>query len=198
MSLKSVLCHDVIIIIIIMSLLHHTCTGVPCEVTDVIYNGTGQSYIECITGPEPPQRNYYPGNYTRLIIIATLLLYMIDFYTAYFVPFLGGRGVFREVFIGGSININDIRQRPPSDFNSVIDKLFRSTEYSTPQFGEETFFTQRLTGFFVPPVSCLYTLNLRSDDLSRLYFSRNASSTVLPDTPLINVHEHTRRRSVAI
>ena len=108
--------------------------------------------------------------------------------------FLGERGVHREVFIGGDLNINLVRGRPPSELNSVIEKLYRSTYYSTPQFGEETSFTQRLTGFFVPPVSCLYTLNLRSDDLSRLYFSRNASSTNLPDTPLISVTEHTRFR----
>ena len=92
------------------------------------------------------------------------------------------------------MNINLVRGRPPSELNSVIEKLYRSTYYSTPEFGEETGFTQRLTGFFVPPVSCLYTLNLRSDDLSRLYFSRNASSTNLPDTPLISVTEHTRFR----
>ena len=106
---------------------------------------------------------------------------------------LGGRGVYREVFIGGS-DINSVRQQSPSDLNSVIEKLYRSTYYSTPQFGEETSFTQRLTGFFVPPVSCLYTLNLRSDDQSMLYFSKNASSTELPDTPLINVPEYTRFR----
>jgi hypothetical protein len=101
------------------------------------------------------------------------------------------------VFIGGNLDVNAIRQRPPSVLNSVIEKLYRSTYYSTPQFGEEeTVFTQRLTGFFVPPVSCLYTLNLRSDDQSRLYFSRNASSTDLPETPLISVPQHTRFRYV--
>ena len=110
-----------------------------------------------------------------------------------FIFFLGERGVHREVFIGNT-NIDFTRGRPPSELNSVIEKLYRSTYYSTPQFGEEVFFTQRLTGFFVPPVSCLYTLNLRSDDLSRLYFSRNASSTELPDTPLINVPHHTSFR----
>ena len=108
--------------------------------------------------------------------------------------FLGERGVHREVFIGGNLDINFARQRPPSELNSVIEKLYRSTYYSTPQFGEETVFTQRLTGFFVPPVSCLYTFNLRSDDQSILYFSRNASTTDLPDTPLISVPQYTRFR----
>ena len=56
-SLYSVLYHN----IVIMSLLHHSCTGVPCEVTDLIYNGSGQSFIECITGPEPQKQSYYPG-----------------------------------------------------------------------------------------------------------------------------------------
>lgn len=102
------------------------------------------------------------------------------------------------MFLSGDRDIDSISQRPPSDLNSVIESLFRSTYLSTPQFGEEIDFAQRLTGFFVPPVSCLYTLNLRSDDLSRLYFSRNASSTELPDTPLIDVEEYTRFRYVGM
>ena len=92
------------------------------------------------------------------------------------------------------MNIGLVRGRPPSELNSVVEKLYRSTYYSTPEFGEETSFTQRLTGFFVPPVSCYYTLNLRSDDHSLLYFSRNASTTDLPDTPLISVPQYTRLR----
>ena len=109
----------------------------------------------------------------------------------------GGRGAYREVFIGGSLDINFATQRPPSNLNSVVERLYRSSDYDTPEFGEVTSFTQRLTGFFVPPVSCYYTFNLRSDDHSRLYLSQRPWTTELPDTPLINVPEHTRRRYVA-
>ena len=52
--IMSLLCHYYVI------LYYHT--GVPCEVTDVIYNGPGQSIVECITDPEPAQQTYYPGN----------------------------------------------------------------------------------------------------------------------------------------
>ena len=109
------------------------------------------------------------------------------------ITFTGERGVLREVFIGGNLDINSISARPHSMQSSVVDKLDRGSDYDTPVFGENTRFTQRYTGFFVPPVSSLYTFNVRSDDLSRLYFSANASSEVLGE-PIIDVREHTRRR----
>ena len=110
----------------------------------------------------------------------------------------GGRGVLREVYIGGDLNINSVRNFPSAELKSVVDRLYRDSQYDTPQFGENVDFTQRYTGFFVPPRSDLYTFNLRSDDQSRLYFSTNASTTELPDTPLISVREHTRSRYMYI
>ena len=110
----------------------------------------------------------------------------------------GGRGVLREVYIGGDLNIDSVRNFPSSELKSVVDRLYRDSQYDTPQFGENEDFTQRYTGFFVPPRSDLYTFNLRSDDHSQLYFSTNASTTELPDTPLISIREHTRGRYMYI
>lgn len=98
------------------------------------------------------------------------------------------------MFIGGNLNLNTVRQFPLSELTSVVDRLYRDSDYDTPQFGEDTYFSHRYTGFFVPPKSDIYTFNLRSDDLSQLYFSPNASTTELPDTPLISVPQYTRGR----
>ena len=99
----------------------------------------------------------------------------------------------REVFFPGNIDINLVAQQPRSMHTSVVDKLYRHSSFDTPEFGEITSFTQRYSGFFVPPMSSLYTFNVRSDDQSQLYLSSNASSEVLGD-PIINVPQYTRNR----
>jgi len=43
------------------------------------------------------------------------------------------------------------------------------------EFGERYYFVQRFSGFFVPPLTSLYTFVVRSDDQSRLYLSPNMS-----------------------
>ena len=98
------------------------------------------------------------------------------------------------MFFPSSININFVAQEPRSAYTSVVDKLYRSTEYNTPEFGEEYDFTQRYSGFFVPPMSSLYTFNIQSDDLSRLYFSPNASTGELLGDPVISISQWTRNR----
>ena len=105
----------------------------------------------------------------------------------------GERGVQREVFFTGNININLVSQQPRSMFTSIVDKFFIYSYVDTPEFGESTYFTQRFSGFFVPPMSSVYTFNIHSDDLSRMYFSPNASSEYLGE-PIISIPQWTRFR----
>ena len=98
------------------------------------------------------------------------------------------------MFIGGNLDPNVVRMQPPSELTSVVDRLYRDSEYDTPEFGEDIYFSHRYTGFFVPPKSCIYTFNLRSDDQSQLYFSPDPWTTELPDTPFINVPQFSRDR----
>ena len=88
-------------------------------------------------------------------------------------------------------------QQPRSDNSHIVDRLYRSSFYDTSVFGENTFFTQRYSGFFVPPISSLYSFNLRSDDQSRLYLSQNASTVDL-GSPIIDVPWDTRFKYVSI
>ena len=97
-----------------------------------------------------------------------------------------------------NINIDLVSQQPRSADSHVVDRLYRSSEYDTPEFGEIYSFTQRYSGFFVPPLSSLYTFNVRSDDQSRLYFSPNASEVALGESPIIDVPQATRSRYVLI
>ena len=86
----------------------------------------------------------------------------------------GGRGLLREVWIGGDFRLDDVEQRPRSENNSPQERTYR-TSGDVREFNENTFFTQRYSGFFVPPVTSLYTFQIQSDDLSRLYLSPNTS-----------------------
>ena len=106
----------------------------------------------------------------------------------------GERGALREVFIEGDTNINSVASRPRSAYSHIIDKFFRDSHYVSSEFGEDTSFTQRYSGFFVPPMSSLYTFGLLSDDQSRMYFSPNASSTELLEEPIMDVPQYTRER----
>ena len=44
------------------------------------------------------------------------------------------------------------------------------------EFGETTTFSQRMTGFFVPPISSYYTFSLLTDDPGRFSLSPNMSA----------------------
>lgn len=72
-------------------------------------------------------------------------------------------------------NLTEIKLRPhgyPSGTNwSIQDRAFR--DY--PEFGEDRRFSQRYSGFFVPPIDSNYSFNVIADDLGQLYLSPNAS-----------------------
>ena len=89
----------------------------------------------------------------------------------------GGRGLLREVWKNPSSIwvLEQFLSEPLSPDNSVQERAYRDN--SDPrEFGENTYFVQRYSGFFVPPVTSLYTFGIISDDLSRLYVSPTADS----------------------
>ena len=92
----------------------------------------------------------------------------------------------------GDLDLNVIQTFPRAEKTSVQERLFRLSYLSEPEFGEAVYFSQRFSGFFVPPKSSLYTFNLRSDDHSRLLLSPNASSQYVDS--IINVETHTSFR----
>ena len=73
------------------------------------------------------------------------------------------------MWTSGSLNLDDVEQRPRAENTSTQERLYRNN-------GERRNFAQRLSGFFVPPVTSLYTFSILSDDLSRLYLSPNMSA----------------------
>ena len=87
----------------------------------------------------------------------------------------GGRGLLREVWTSGSLNLDDVEQRPRAENTSPQERLYRD-RFSPREFGERRNFVQRLSGFFVPPLTSLYTFSIRSDDQSRLSLSPNMSA----------------------
>ena len=95
---------------------------------------------------------------------------------------IGARGVVREVWNDGSYHSNLVnveRDRPYGYPNTlydwtVLDRAYHDTNEGAP-FGETTYFNQRLTAFFIPPVDSLYTFNVISDDRCVLYVSSNTS-----------------------
>ena len=113
-------------------------------------------------------------------------MWTVSYITLFFwgVPILsttpGGRGLLREVWISESgsfneLNLDDTDQRPRSELTSVQERLYRDNSH-TREFGERFYFTQRYSGFFIPPLTCLYTFSILSDDLCRLYLSPNNSA----------------------
>ena len=93
---------------------------------------------------------------------------------------VGGRGVVREVWTdmwqGDPQHlINRPYGYPNASYNNwaVQERFYRHYSY-TPEFGEQNYFNQRYTGFFVPPIDSFYTFNFISDDLLDLYLSPNS------------------------
>lgn len=89
----------------------------------------------------------------------------------------GGRGLRREVWRNPS-NLWDLDyflDQPLSPENSIHERIFRD-QTDPREFGERNNFVQRYRGFFVPPVTSLYTFNIISDDQGRLYMSSTANS----------------------
>lgn len=91
---------------------------------------------------------------------------------------LGGRGLLREVWRGRSNYwfIDQFLDESLSPENSIHEIAYRDSG-DPREFGERTLFIQRYKGFFVPPITSLYTFGIISTDLSRLY----VSSTSNPD-----------------
>ncbi len=75
----------------------------------------------------------------------------------------------------GLINLDDIESYDRSELTSRQERAYRSN--SDPrEFSETINFSHRWSGFFIPPESCLYTFNMRSDDPGRLFLSPNMSA----------------------
>ena len=103
----------------------------------------------------------------------------------------GGRGTLREVFLNTN-NLDTVESSARSEYNIEYERLFIFSYLDRPDFGETEQFSQKFSGFFVPPQSSLYTFNLRSDDHSRLFLSTNASTELAER--IINVNRHTQFR----
>ena len=101
----------------------------------------------------------------------------------------GGRGLLREVWTSGSLNLDDVEQRPRAENTSPQESLYRDHIFPR-EFGERRNFVQRLSGFFVPSLSSLYTFSIQSDDQSRLYLSPNMSAE--HKKLIANAPQHTR------
>ena len=78
-----------------------------------------------------------------------------------------GRTNFHD-FINNSINISLLQ--------ATHERLFLHSDRTTAEFGENVQFSQRFRGFFIPPLTSLYTFNIMSDDQSKLYVSTDGST----------------------
>ena len=92
----------------------------------------------------------------------------------------GGRGLSREVWFNTYQTLDTIKTLNTSQANplyrrSIIESSLSQTEYGS-EFGENTVFSQRMTGFFVPPISSYYTFSLLTDDPGRFSLSPNMSA----------------------
>ena len=67
-----------------------------------------------------------------------------------------------------------VELRPRSELTTPQERAYRSSG-DFREFGERTNFAQRYSGFFVPPLTSLYTFQIQSDDQSRLYLSPDTS-----------------------
>ena len=129
------------------------------------YLGTAQVQSSV---PHHPSLPYYP---TIQVIQVGVYFHMCCIPLVCNGHMSGGRGLLREVWIGGDYgDIDRYPLEPRSQLVSIQDKAYRDHSY-TRDFGERNNFIQRYTGFFVPPVTSLYTFSILSDDLSRWYIS---------------------------
>ena len=92
----------------------------------------------------------------------------------------GGRGLYREVWFNTYDTLDKIKTLNTSEANplyrhSIIESSLSQTVYGA-EFEESTVFSQRMTGFFVPPISSYYTFSLLTDDPGRFSLSPNMSA----------------------
>ena len=88
--------------------------------------------------------------------------------------------------------MDDVELRPRSELNSPQERAFRSNG-DVREFGERVNFAQRYSGFFVPPLTSLYTFQIQSDDLSRLYLSPDTSEERKQIIAFADQHTRSRR-----
>ena len=89
----------------------------------------------------------------------------------------GGRGLLRELwdenFRSGLDHIPSLTSSSPGYGAATTDIAWMETGYPSP-LNETTLFSQKVTGFLVPPASGTYTLYIRSDDQSQFSLSSTA------------------------
>lgn len=156
--------------------------GRECE--NILLVGNSSGAVQCTTPSQPLSLPYYPGNvcansqlctHYNAVFMSKLettlaLIFLFLYYT------LGGRGLLREVWIGGNVwRIDEYLTEPRSPLTSIQERAYRDNSH-TREFGERHNFNQRYSGFFVPPVTSLYTFSILSDDLSRFYVSRSMNA----------------------
>jgi plastocyanin len=103
--------------------------------------------IQCRTGPRSDRLPLYPG----------------------------GRGLLREIWQGYR-SVSSIPSLTPdtSGYNyTVTDEAWAETGYPIP-FNASTYISQKFSGFLVPPATGRYTIDVLSDDASRIYLSTDS------------------------
>jgi len=123
---------------------------------------TGCATVTKLSYPSVYLYQYVDFDVTHMVVITHLSFFH-----------LGGRGLLREVWTGFSF-LDGVEGRPRAENTSPQERAYRD-EDSPREFGERYNFVQRFSGFFVPPLTSLYTFVIRSDDHSRLYLSPNVS-----------------------
>ncbi len=79
--------------------------------------------------------------------------------------------------------ITTIISREKSDQIANHERAFLHSDFVS-DFGEFLNLNQRFTGFFVPPITSLYSFGLRSDDASAFYLSTDSRSENLRSEPI--------------
>ena len=110
------------------------------------------------------------GHLTQRTGFGLALSFFVYVLHVYLCP-AGGRGLLREVWIGGNVWLIDEYLNEPRSENSAPQERAYRDNTDPREFNELYNFNQRWSGFFVPPVTSLYTFSVLSDDLSRLYVS---------------------------
>ena len=103
----------------------------------------------------------------------------------------GARGFLREVWDTGYASLSTINGRPRTTNTAVHERTYLHSDFVS-DFGEFYNIGQRLSGFFVPPVTSMYTFGIRSDDASAFYLSPNSSSDRILDHEVAMGPSYTR------
>ena len=90
-------------------------------------------------------------------------------------PPSGGRGILREIWSGYRHldSILTLTKDTPGYNYTITDEAWGQTGYPIP-FNASTNIVQKFSGFLVPPATGRYTVDVRSDDASRVYLSTDS------------------------